>query len=534
MDQTNPLAEITHKRRVSALGPGGMTRERAGFEVRDVHYTHYGRLCPIETPEGPNIGLISSLATYAKVNELGFIEAPYRVVETRKGNTTYVTKEIKYLSAEDEDRAMIAQTNTSIDANGRIQEERIRARIRGDFPIVTPNDVQFMDVAPHQILSVAASLIPFLEHDDANRALMGSNMQRQAIPLMNPESPIVGTGMEKIVSHDSQASVYSPVNGVIESVDATRILIRTEEVPEDITITPEENLIHIPLRKYSRTNQDTCLNQRPVVREGDVVKIGDLLANGPATDNGELALGRNILVAFMSWRGYNFEDALVISERLVKDDVFTSVHISEVELEVRDTKRGLEELTSDIPNVGEAKLKDLDADGIVCMGATVHEGDILVGKITPKGETELTPEERAELEALTRKGTASARRMKRALVLLAADDGDKDEAIAAKVRVHRTTVEHLRKRFVEEGVDAALSERPRPGKARLLDGRQEAHLIALACSAPPAGRARWTMQLLANRLVELKIVDSISDETVRRTLKGGRSCLGSASSGVLP
>lgn len=393
MDQTNPLAEITHKRRVSALGPGGLTRERAGFEVRDVHYTHYGRLCPIETPEGPNIGLISSLATYAKVNELGFIEAPYRLVRRKNGNA-FVTKKIKYLSAEDEDRSKIAQTLYNLDEKGEITEDRIRVRIRGDFPVVEAKEVQYMDVAPHQILSVAATLIPFLEHDDANRALMGSNMMRQSVPLISPEAPIVGTGMETVIARDSRTSLFSPVSGVVDRVDGKEVVIRTKEIPEDLAVSAEQNLLKIPLIKYSRTNQDTCMNQRPVVKERQKVKKGDLLADGPSTDSGELALGRNILVAFMPWRGYNFEDAIVISEKLVKNDTFTSVHISEVDLEVRDTKRGEEELTSEIPNVGDEAMKDLDEDGIVRQGARVKSGDILIGKVTPKGETDPTPEEK--------------------------------------------------------------------------------------------------------------------------------------------
>ena len=394
MDQTNPLAEITHKRRVSALGPGGMTRERAGFEVRDVHYTHYGRLCPIETPEGPNIGLISSLATHAKVNDLGFIEAPYRVVNIKKGTEAYVTKRIEYLSAEDEDRSMIAQANIAMDERGRISEKHIRARIRGDFPIVEPNQVQYMDVAPHQILSVAAALIPFLEHDDANRALMGSNMQRQSVPLINPQAPIVGTGMEGRAARDSRRGIFSPVKGVVKSVDADEIVIKTEEIPDDITITREDNTVRIPLLKYSRTNQNTCMNQHPVVLQGMSVKRGDLLADGQSMSNGELALGRNVLVAFMPWRGYNFEDAIVISERFVKEDTFTSVHITEVELEVRDTKRGEEELTREIPNVSEEATSNLDENGIVRLGSEVFAGDILIGKVTPKGETDPTPEEK--------------------------------------------------------------------------------------------------------------------------------------------
>ena len=393
MDQTNPLAEITHKRRVSALGPGGLTRERAGFEVRDVHYTHYGRLCPIETPEGPNIGLISSLATYAMVNELGFIEAPYRIVQS-KNNSAFVSKKIKYLSAEDEDRSRIAQPLENLDIKGEINVDKVRVRIRGDFPVVSAKEVQFMDVAPHQVLSVAATLIPFLDHDDANRALMGSNMMRQSVPLIKPEAPIVGTGMEKIVTRDSRTSLFSPVSGVVESVDANSVAIRTKDIPEDLAMTAEQNLLKIPMIKYSRTNQDTCMNQRPVVIAGQKIKKGDLIADGPSTQSGELALGRNLMVAFMPWRGYNFEDAIILSERLVKDDVFTSVHISEIDLEVRDTKRGEEELTREIPNVGEEATKDLDENGIIREGARVRSSDILIGKVTPKGETDPTPEEK--------------------------------------------------------------------------------------------------------------------------------------------
>ena len=393
MDQTNPLAEITHKRRVSALGPGGLTRERAGFEVRDVHYTHYGRLCPIETPEGPNIGLISSLATYAMVNELGFIEAPYRIVQS-KNNSAFVSKKIKYLSAEDEDRSKIAQPLENLDVKGEINVDKVRVRIRGDFPVVSAKEVQFMDVAPHQVLSVAATLIPFLDHDDANRALMGSNMMRQSVPLIKPEAPIVGTGMEKIVTRDSRTSLFSPVSGVVESVDANSVAIRTKDIPEDLAMTADQNLLKIPMIKYSRTNQDTCMNQRPVVTAGQKIKKGDLIADGPSTQSGELALGRNLMVAFMPWRGYNFEDAIILSERLVKDDVFTSVHISEIDLEVRDTKRGEEELTREIPNVGEEATKDLDENGIIREGARVRSSDILIGKVTPKGETDPTPEEK--------------------------------------------------------------------------------------------------------------------------------------------
>jgi len=392
-DQTNPLAEITHKRRISALGPGGLTRERAGFEVRDVHYTHYGRLCPIETPEGPNIGLISSLALLAKVNRHGFIEAPYRRVEA-DGEKAFATTKIDYLSADDEDRVMIAQSNEKLGKKNELLNSNLRARIKGDFPIVSPDKIKYMDVAPNQILSVAASLIPFLEHDDANRALMGSNMQRQSVPLMNPDSPIVGTGLEGKVAVDSRSAVVSPVRGRVHYVDSEKIIIKTNEVPEDLTLIDGENLVKIDFRKFKRTNQNTCQNQRPIVSEGDKILAGQPIADGTSTHNGELALGKNVTVAFMPWRGYNFEDAIVISERLVKEDLFTSIHVNEIELEVRDTKRGEEELTAEIPNVGEDATKELDDRGIVRVGAKVKDGDILIGKVTPKGETDPTPEEK--------------------------------------------------------------------------------------------------------------------------------------------
>ena len=392
-DQTNPLAELTHKRRISALGPGGLTRERAGFEVRDVHYTHYGRLCPIETPEGPNIGLISSLALLAKVNRHGFIEAPYRKVEAN-GKKAFATTEIDYLSADDEDRVMIAQSNEKLGKKNELLNDNLRARIKGDFPIVSPDKIKYMDVAPNQILSVAASLIPFLEHDDANRALMGSNMQRQSVPLMNPDSPIVGTGLEGKVAVDSRSAVVSPVSGRVHYVDSEKIIIKTNEVPEDLTLIDGENLVKIDFRKFKRTNQNTCQNQRPIVSEGDKILAGQPIADGTSTHNGELALGKNVTVAFMPWRGYNFEDAIVISERLVKEDLFTSIHVNEIELEVRDTKRGEEELTAEIPNVGEDATKELDDRGIVRVGAKVKDGDILIGKVTPKGETDPTPEEK--------------------------------------------------------------------------------------------------------------------------------------------
>ena len=392
-DQTNPLAEITHKRRISALGPGGLTRERAGFEVRDVHYTHYGRLCPIETPEGPNIGLISSLAMFAEVNEHGFIESPYREVVKDSGNSK-VTNNIKFLSADDEDRVMVAQANTEMDDAKNIIEKNIRTRVKGDFPIVGPESVDYVEVSPTQILSVAAALIPFLEHDDANRALMGSNMQRQAVPLMYPKAPIVGTGIEKKVAKDSRSCVVSPVDGKVVYVDSNTIHIKRKDIQDSLTLFEGEAVHEIELKKYFRTNQNTVHNQRPLVKEGEKIKAGDVIADGAATNLGELALGANVHVAYMPWRGYNFEDAIVVSERLVKDDTFSSVHCNEIEVEVRDTKRGQEELTPEIPNVSEDATRDLDEEGIVREGARVKEGDILIGKVTPKGESDPTPEEK--------------------------------------------------------------------------------------------------------------------------------------------
>jgi DNA-directed RNA polymerase subunit beta len=390
MDQTNPLAEITHKRRMSALGPGGLSRERAGFEVRDVHYTHYGRLCTIETPEGPNIGLISSLCVHAKVNKMGFIETPYLKVENGKVKT----KELVFLTAEEEDAHYIAPANIKIKSNGEIAEDKVKVRFEGDFPLVDPKEVHFIDVAPNQIVSIAASLIPFLEHDDANRALMGSNMQRQAVPLMRPEAPIVGTGLEERVAIDSRALITAEGDGVVEYVDARKIVIRYDLTEEQRLVNFDSEVKTYHLIKFRRTNQDTCINHAPIVRKGDRVTKGQVLVEGYATSNGELALGRNLLVAYMPWQGYNFEDAIVISERVVRDDIYTSIHIEEFELEVRDTKRGEEELTSEIPNVSEEAVKHLDENGIIRVGAEVKEGDILIGKITPKGETDPTPEEK--------------------------------------------------------------------------------------------------------------------------------------------
>ncbi|NQT34576.1 DNA-directed RNA polymerase subunit beta [bacterium] len=390
MDQVNPLAELTHKRRLSALGPGGLTRERAGFEVRDVHYTHYGRLCPIETPEGPNIGLISSLCTYARINPLGFVETPYRKVRNKR-----VTKQIHYLTADDEDKVVIAQANAPLNEKGEFIRDRVKARSRSDYPVVTPDQTDYMDVSPNQIVSVAAALIPFLEHDDANRALMGSNMQRQAVPLLVPQAPLVGTGMESKAARDSRTLLIADQDMDIISVSADEIVaqvrlydprIKDDSAPIDTK--------KFKLRKFFRTNQDTCVNQKPIVEAGEHIRKGEVLADGCATEKGDLALGRNILVAFMPWNGYNFEDSIIISERLVSNDTFTSIHIEEVELQVRETKRGQEELTREIPNVSEEATRNLDENGIVCVGAQVREGDILIGKVTPKGETELTHEDK--------------------------------------------------------------------------------------------------------------------------------------------
>ena len=390
MDQTNPLAELTHKRRLSALGPGGLSRERAGFEVRDVHYTHYGRLCPIETPEGPNIGLISSLGVFAKVNNLGFIETPYRKVENGKINLT----ETKYLSAEEEENKLIAQATIPYDKNGKITSDRVIARDQADFPVVTPDKINYTDIAPNQIASISASLIPFLEHDDANRALMGSNMMRQAVPLLKPDSPIVGTGLERQVASDSRVLINSEGDGIVEYVDANKITIKYDISEEEEMVRFDSPIKDYNLIKFRKTNQGTCINLKPIVKKGDRVKKGQVLSEGYATENGELALGRNMKVAFMPWKGYNFEDAIVISEKVVRDDIFTSIHIDEYSLDVRDTKLGTEELTDDIPNVSEEATKDLDENGMIRIGAEVNPGDILIGKITPKGESDPTPEEK--------------------------------------------------------------------------------------------------------------------------------------------
>jgi DNA-directed RNA polymerase subunit beta len=391
LDQTNPLAEITNKRRVSALGPGGLSRERAGFEVRDVHYSHYGRLCTIETPEGPNIGLISTLCVHAKVNRMGFIETPYRKVDGGKVN---LKGKVTFLSAEEEDLVKIAQSNIEMDEKGNFKSDKIKSRFQGDFPILGPNEVQYMDVAPNQIVGVSASLIPFLEHDDANRALMGSNMQRQAVPLMKPQAPIVGTGLEKKVAQDSRNLINAERNGVVEYVDANEIIVRYDRTEEEKLVSFKDDKVTYKLPKFMKTNQSTCINLKPLVKKGQRVVKDQTLCEGFATEAGELALGSNLKVAFMPWKGYNFEDAIVISERVVRDDIFTSIHVEEFELEVRDTKLGEEELTPDIPNVSEEATKDLDDNGIIRVGARVKEGDILIGKITPKGETDPTPEEK--------------------------------------------------------------------------------------------------------------------------------------------
>jgi len=385
MDQTNPLSEVTHKRRLSALGPGGLTRERAGFEVRDVHPTHYGRMCPIETPEGPNIGLINSLATFARVNKYGFIETPYRRVDDGK-----VTDDVQYMSATEEMRYTVAQANAKLDVNGKFANDLVSTRQAGEYMLNAPENIDYIDVSPKQLVSVAASLIPFLENDDANRALMGSNMQRQAVPLLKADAPYVGTGIEEVVARDSGAAITAARGGIIDQVDAMRIVVRVTDNMD----AGDPGVDIYRLRKFQRSNQNTCINQRPLVKVGDRVSLGEVIADGPSTDIGELALGKNVLVAFMPWNGYNYEDSILISERIVKDDVFTSVHIEEFEVAARDTKLGPEEITRDIPNVGEEALRNLDEAGIVYIGAEVGPADILVGKITPKGESPMTPEEK--------------------------------------------------------------------------------------------------------------------------------------------
>ncbi len=466
LDQTNPLAELTHKRRLSALGPGGLSRKRAGFEVRDVHYSHYGRICPVETPEGPNIGLIASLSTYAKVNEFGFIETPYWVVEKSR-----VTDKVKFLSADEEDRYFIAQANARVDAGGRFMDKMVLCRHRGDFPMVAPAEVHYKDISPKQLVSVAASLIPFLEHDDANRALMGSNMQRQAVPLLFPELPLIGTGMEARAAKDSGAVVVAQESGTVKEVQADGIVV------ERITY---------PLRKFQRSNANTCINQRPLVKVGERVKAGQAIADGAGTEDGLLALGRNLLVAFMPWRGYNFEDAILVSERLVKEDIFTSIHVEEFEIEARDTRLGNEEITRDIPNVGEDALKDLDEHGIVRIGAEVHPGDILVGKVVPKSETEQSPEER----------------------LLRAIFGEKAGDVRDASLVVPPGVEGI---VVDVRIFSRKKVRPRT-KEELADEQTKVDAIHKTYQTQIKGVKRERLKALARLVVGQKLESSILDE----------------------
>ena len=461
MDQTNPLAEITHKRRLSALGPGGLSRERAGFEVRDVHYTLYGRLCPIETPEGPNIGLISSLAVYAKVNNMGFIETPYRKVENGKVKLD----ELIYMSAEEEEGLKIPQANINVDEQGNILDERLVVKEDGDFPVITREEVDYIDVAPNQIASISASLIPFLEHDDANRALMGSNMMRQAVPLLRPEAPIVGTGLEQRVATDSRVLMNAEREGTVTYVDADKIVIKYDRTEDEILVSFDDELTTYNLIKFRRTNQGTCINLKPIVRKGDRVRKGQVLCEGYATQNGELALGRNMKVAFMPWKGYNFEDAIVISERVIREDIFTSIHIDEYTLDVRDTKLGEEELTNDIPNVSEDATKDLDENGIVRIGANIKPGDILIGKVTPKGESDPTPEEKL-LRAIfgDKAGDVKDASLKASPSLEGVVIGKKLFARAVKTRQKRA-----KEKDEMAALDAAFNAKAEALKDRLLD-----------------------------------------------------------------
>ncbi len=467
MDQTNPLAELTHKRRLSALGPGGLTRERAGFKVRDVHHTHYGRICPIETPEGPNIGLIASLATYARINKYGFLETPYRIVKKGK-----VTDEFTYLTADEEDRCVVAQANAPLTSKNRFAVNFVQARSRGDFVLAKPEDVDFMDVSPKQLVSVAAALIPFLEHDDANRALMGSNMQRQAVPLLTTEAPIIGTGMEYKAAVDSGAVIVAKRRGIVEYVDSEKIAVKPLRRDAEKLMDLAE-LDEYDLAKFKRTNQDTCINQKPIVRPGDKIEVGDVIADGAATAGGELALGINALVGFMPWRGYNFEDAIIVSERLISDDVYTSVHIETFEIKVRDTKRGPEEITREIPNVSEEALMHLDERGIVRNGAEVEAGDILVGKVTPKGETELSPEERllraifGEKAGDVRDASLKAPPGMKAIVVDTKIFSRKERSEAAK-KQERSEISKLKRTFAKQ-IDYIISIRNR-NLQKILDG----------------------------------------------------------------
>jgi DNA-directed RNA polymerase subunit beta len=473
MDQTNPLSEITHKRRLSALGPGGLTRERAGFEVRDVHSTHYGRICPVETPEGPNIGLIVSLSTYARVNEFGFIETPYRMVENGK-----VMEAVKFMTAIEEENEMIAPADRPLDKKGKFVEELISVRKGGDFVSAMPEDIKLMDVAPNQLVSVAAALIPFLEHDDANRALMGSNMQRQAVPLMCPEVPVVGTGMEAIVARDSGAVVVAKRSGVVETVDASRIVIRADKPEEDGLDTGVDIYT---LSKYQRSNQDTCFNQKPIIAVGDRVQKRDILADGPATDNGELALGRNVMVAFMSWGGYNYEDSILVSERIVKEDIYTSIHIEEFETMARDTKLGKEEITRDIPNVGEEALRNLDESGIIRIGVSVKQGDILVGKITPKGETQLSAEEKL-LRAIFGEKASDVRDTS-----LRVPPGVEGTVIDAKIFTRKGADKDLRSQSIEEDAIEQLTK-DRDDEIRILAESIKKDIAKLVIGKTSAGK----------------------------------------------
>ncbi len=473
MDQTNPLSEITHKRRLSALGPGGLTRERAGFEVRDVHSTHYGRICPVETPEGPNIGLIVSLSTYARVNEFGFIETPYRLIENGK-----VSDDVKFMTAIEEENLLIAPADRPLDKKGRFEEELISVRKGSDFVSAVPTDIKMMDVSPNQMVSVAAALIPFLEHDDANRALMGSNMQRQAVPLMCPEVPVVGTGMEAVVARDSGAVVVAKRSGVVESVDASRIVIRADKPEKDGLDTGVDIYT---LSKYQRSNQDTCFNQKPIIAVGDHVQKRDILADGPATDNGELALGRNVMVAFMSWGGYNYEDSILVSERIVKEDIYTSIHIEEFETMARDTKLGKEEITRDIPNVGEEALRNLDESGIIRIGVSVKPGDILVGKITPKGETQLSAEEKL-LRAIFGEKASDVRDTS-----LRVPPGVEGTVIDAKIFTRKGADKDLRSQEIEEDAIEKLTK-DRDDEIRILAESIKKDIAKLVIGRTAAGK----------------------------------------------
>ncbi len=497
MDQTNPLSEITHKRRLSALGPGGLTRERAGFEVRDVHPTHYGRICPIETPEGPNIGLITSLSTHARINEYGFIETPYREVTNGR-----VTDRIRYLFALDEEDAVIAQANAPLDGRGRFVNSLVSARKGGEFVMVKPEEIQFMDVSPKQLVSVATSLIPFLEHDDANRALMGSNMQRQAVPLLITDAPLVGTGMETIVAKDSGVTVVARRDGIVEEVDASRIVVRCDQVHDDT----DPGVDNYNLVKYQRSNQNTCINQKPIVSKGERVKAGQIIADGPATHMGELALGRNVLVAFMPWGGYNFEDSILISEKLLKDDAYTSIHIEELECTARDTKLGKEEITRDIPNVGEEALKDLDESGIVRIGAEVAPGDILVGKVTPKGETQLSPEEKL-LRAIFGEKAGDVRDTS-----LRAPHGIEGIVIDAKVFSRKGVEKDERSKAIEDQERARLLKN-QSDEIRIINEsarrKMERLLLGKKLAAPLTEHKRKTVLLEAGKKITAEALKSI-------------------------